>query len=205
MTYKLHTLTIKSNVRPCYASSSEINHAISCYASSSEINHAILPMHKLHHIGPSHCKLDKGFHWNNPTAIICIIGSKDFPMIFFCIQINLFIFMCFVHGKAKWSHFNEVKCIIHTCNCTYTLKCLHILHLFKLPKFPSTTQYCSNSHHLPTHKSKKNSIHFIFYSFSHVSSCWHGSKGFVKPNMETHLIAFFFNDFLSTFHFYNRT
>ncbi len=78
--------------------------------------------------------------------------------------------MCFVHGKSKWSHFNEVKCIIHTCNCAYALKCLHILHLFKLPKFPSTTQYCSNSHHLPSHKSKKSPI-ILFLTPFHI--CCH--------------------------------
>jgi hypothetical protein len=122
-------------------------------------------MHKLHHIGSSHCKLNKGFHWNNPTTIICTVGSKDFPMIFIFLYSQwtcLYSCALYMGRLNKLSHFNDIKCIVHTCNCTYTLKCLHIFHLFKLSKFPSTTQHCPSSHHLVTQKSKKFSNNFYF-------------------------------------------
>jgi hypothetical protein len=126
-------------------------------------------------------------------------------LIFFVFTMNLFIFMCFVHGKAKWSHSNEVKCIIHTCNCTYTLKCLHIIHLFKLPKFPSTTQHCSSSHHPHTQKSKKFSNNFyLLLLFTYVVMlAW--LKRFCKTKHGNKFDHNFLNDFLSTFHFYNTT
>jgi hypothetical protein len=164
-----------------------------CYASTNEIDHAIFPMHKLHHIGSSHCKLDKGFHWNNPTTIICTVGSKDFPMIFFfwysqwtCLY-SCVLYMGRLNGHTPMkSNALSTHAIVHTHWNAYTsstssnspnfhqqhnIALVHIIHIHK--------------------KAKKIPIIFIFYSFSYMLSCWHGSKGFVKPNMGTSLTTTF--------------
>jgi len=164
-------------------------------------------MHKLHHIGSSHCKLDKGFHWNNPTAIILYHGFKGLSNDLFFVYLqwtclySCALYMGRLNGHTSMkSSVLTTHAIVHTHWNAYTSSTSS-----NSPKFHQQHNIAL-VHIIRLHRNVKSfPIIFIFYSFSHMLSCWHGSKGFVKTSMGTSLTTIFLIDFLSTFHFYNTT